>query len=112
MRTFECKKFKIIKSRPNRNHPDQYFEKILRKTWWNFTKNLTEDHKTLKQSCQIYFHLIKTELCTYRNMFSLIKKINWEQKYKISQKLMQLSYTHIENRQSFGETWKKFNKIL
>ncbi len=27
-RTFESKNLRIIKSRPNRNHRDQYFEKI------------------------------------------------------------------------------------
>ncbi len=46
---FECKNFKIIKSRPSRNHWDQFLEKILRKTW-NLTKNLTKGHNNLEQS--------------------------------------------------------------
>ncbi len=34
----ECKVKTIIKSRLNRNHRDQYFEKILQKIWKTATK--------------------------------------------------------------------------
>ncbi len=50
MKTVESKNFRIIKSEPNRNHQDTYFEKIVRKTWKNFTKNLKNSHKNLEQS--------------------------------------------------------------
>ncbi len=47
---FESKNFRIIKSRPTRNHRDQYFEKNLRKTRLNFTKNLKNSDKNLKKN--------------------------------------------------------------
>ncbi len=44
-RTFENKNFRIIKSRPNRNHRDQYFEK-------NFKKHLIQFYKKSEEQSQ------------------------------------------------------------
>ncbi len=43
---FECKNFRIIKSRPIRNHRDQYFGKILRKTI-KFYKKIEEQSQNI-----------------------------------------------------------------
>ncbi len=50
-KTFKSKNLRIIKCRPSRNHQDQYSEKILRKTWKNFTKSFKYSHKNLDEIC-------------------------------------------------------------
>ncbi len=42
-------KVKTLELRPSRNRRNQYFEKILRKSRQNFTKNLKNGHKHLEK---------------------------------------------------------------
>ncbi len=44
---FEKKNFRIIKSRPNRNRRDQYFERIFRKNLIKFYKKFEEQSQKI-----------------------------------------------------------------
>ncbi len=47
----------------------------------------------------------------HKDVFLNLKK-ELCKKYKISKKLMQFPYAHIENKQLLGKKWEKFNNIL